>query len=80
MTDSEAQLRLLIRKETGREVSGYSVDDDLFIEMGLDSLEALALLAKLEKHFDFRIPNEEISDTRSIRAILGQIRKAGKLP
>lgn len=71
----ENQLRALIEKETGRDLSPYGVDDDLFAELALDSLEGLAMLAVIEKNFSIVIPNEELSDARTLRAILGHLQK-----
>lgn len=70
---AEKKLRVFIEKQTGRDLSSFSIDDDLFVELALDSLEALGLLAKIEKQFNIRIPNEELSDTRSLRSILNHL-------
>lgn len=69
----ENQLRALIEQETSRDLSSYNLDDDLFAELALDSLEGLALLAKIEKRFDIIIPNEDLSDARTLRAILSHL-------
>lgn len=69
----ENQLRILIEQETGRDLSPFNLDDDLFAELALDSLEGLELLAKIEKKFDIIIPNEEIADARTLRAILSHL-------
>lgn len=67
---SEKEIREFIEKQMKVSLKDYSVDDDLFMILNVDSLDGLALLAKLEKKFDFKIPNESLKDTRSIRAVL----------
>lgn len=74
MNNSQEQdLRIFIENEIGQKLNAYTIDDDLFVELGLDSLGALALLAKIEKKYNIQIPNEELADTRTLRSILNYL-------
>jgi acyl carrier protein len=59
-------------------------DDEPLFEAGLgvDSVEALALLTAIEKRFGVRIPDDEIGlamfqDIRSLAEVLGRVSAAG---
>lgn len=67
---NEQLLRQFIEAQTGISLKNNSADDDLFVVLALDSLDALALLAKIEKKFNFLIPNDQLADTRTINAVL----------
>lgn len=71
MNQSKEQLlRQFIEAQTGVSLKNNSADDDLFVVLALDSLDALALLAKIEKKFNCLIPNDQLADTRTINAVL----------
>lgn len=70
MSGREKEVRAFIEKELNISLKDYNSEVDLFSALGLDSLEALSMLAKLEKKFNFKIPNEELSDTRSISSVM----------
>ena len=65
----ERQLRELIAAVTGRDPSHLTADDDLVEALGLDSLTALRLLAMVEKRFQVRIPDAELTTMRTLRRI-----------
>lgn len=70
---TEAELRMLIAKTTGKDISEVGWDADLVAELGLDSLASLALLAAIERHFEFRFADEELADMRTLRKIHGEL-------
>lgn len=74
MQSKELLLRQFIEGQTGASLAKASVDDDLFVLLALDSLDALALLAKIEKKFNLMIPNEQLADTRTLNAVLKLMR------
>lgn len=41
-------------------------DADLYLELGMPSIQALALLQDLEQHFGITIPDDEFVDSTSI--------------
>ena len=78
----ERDLRTLITRSTGQDISRVGWDADLVAELGLDSLASLSLLAAIERHFDFRFPDEKLSDLRTLRKIHAEIevQRKGDLP
>jgi acyl carrier protein len=72
MTD-ERELRILIARNTGKDVA-LGGDDDIVRELGLDSLGVLALLAAVERRFGFCFPDDQLGEIRTLNQILRQIR------
>ena len=64
--DVERKIRELIAKTTRRDASKIDRDTDLVLALGLDSLAGLRVLAAVEKRFDLRIPDAELSSIRTI--------------
>ena len=79
---TESELRELIGRTTGKDLSHVEWDTDLVAELGLDSLASLSLLAAIERHFDIRFADEKLSDLRTLRKIHFEIEqgKRGELP
>lgn len=49
------------------EIEDYELgDDDLFVELDMDSLQAVQLTAMLENEYDITIPDERIKDMLSV--------------
>lgn len=48
--------------------------DTTFEELGMTSLDALALIADLEEEFDVEIPNEEALGLRDVRQAVACVR------
>ena len=48
--------------------------DTTFEELGMSSLDALALIADLEEEFDVAIPNEEAMALRDVRQAIACVR------
>jgi len=67
---TESQLRELVAVATNRDASGLSLDDDIALELGIDSLGGLRVLAGVEKKFDLRIPDERLSGVLTMRQLL----------
>jgi len=66
----ETELRQTLARQSGRDVDGVGLDDDLVRDLGLDSLAALRLLAAVEKRFDVRLPDERLGELRTLRHVL----------
>lgn len=49
-------------------------DDDFFKTLGIDSLQALDLLTKLEHHFKIELPDYELQGVSDFRTLAGRIR------
>jgi acyl carrier protein len=50
-----------------------SPDDDFFKALGIDSLQALDLLTKLENHFHIELPDYELQGVTDFRTLAGKI-------
>ena len=50
-----------------------SPDDDFFKKLGIDSLQALELLTRLENHFRVELPDYEIQGVTDFRTLAGKI-------
>ncbi len=50
-----------------------SPDDDFFKTLGIDSLQALDLLTKLENHFRVELPDYELQDVSDFRTLASRI-------
>jgi acyl carrier protein len=50
-----------------------SPDDDFFKTLGIDSLQALDLLTKLENHFRVELPDYELQGVTDFRTLAGKI-------
>jgi acyl carrier protein len=50
-----------------------SPDDDFFKTLGIDSLQALDLLTKLESHFRVELPDYELQGVSDFRTLASKI-------
>lgn len=50
-----------------------SSDDDFFKKLGIDSLQALDLLTRLENHFGVELPDYEIQGVNDFRTLASRI-------
>ena len=50
-----------------------SPDDDFFKKLGVDSLQVLALLTRLENHFEVELPDYELQGVTDFRTLAGKI-------
>jgi acyl carrier protein len=66
----EPQLRKVLTEICQKDLSTVSLDADLIMELGLDSLAGLRLLAALEKKFQIRFPDHRLGEFRTMRQLL----------
>ena len=50
-----------------------SPDDDFFKKLGIDSLQALGLLTRLENHFSVELPDYEVQGVSDFRTLAERI-------
>jgi acyl carrier protein len=50
-----------------------AADDDFFKKLGIDSLQALSLLTKLEQHFNIELPDYEMQGVSDFRTLAERI-------
>lgn len=48
-------------------------DDDFFKALGIDSLQALDLLTRLERHFNVELPDYELQGVSDFRTLASRI-------
>jgi len=54
-------------------VDDVAPDDDFFQKLGIDSLQALALLTRLENHFNIELPDYEMQGVVDFRTLTDRI-------
>ena len=52
---------------------GLSPEDDFFKKLGIDSLQALELLTRLENHFGVELPDYEVQGVTDFRTLAERI-------
>jgi acyl carrier protein len=50
-----------------------SPDDDFFKKLGIDSLQALSMLTRLEQHFNVELPDYELQGVSNFRTLAERI-------
>ena len=50
-----------------------SADDDFFKTLGIDSLQTLDLLTRLEQHFNVELPDYELQGVSDFRSLASRI-------
>jgi acyl carrier protein len=50
-----------------------SPDDDFFKKLGIDSLQALSMLTRLEQHFNVELPDYELQGVSDFRTLAERI-------
>jgi len=50
-----------------------SPDDDFFKKLGIDSLQALSLLTRIERHFNVELPDYELQGVSDFRTLAERI-------
>ncbi len=50
-----------------------AADDDFFKKLGIDSLQALSLLTRLENHFGVELPDYELQGVSDFRTLAARI-------
>src|SRR5690606_917504 len=58
-----------------RPAGTLSADDDLFQSLGIDSMQALDLLTRLEETFDVEIPDYELQGVATFRDLADLVRR-----
>jgi acyl carrier protein len=53
--------------------SSLAPDDDFFTKLGINSLQALELLSRLENHFGIELPDYEVQGVSDFRTLASRI-------
>ncbi len=54
-------------------VGSLAPDDDFFKKLGIDSLQTLELLSRLENHFGVELPDYEVQGVSDFRTLASRI-------
>ena len=65
---------ILLKTSTGSKISQLDEDDSLK-EQGVDSLDLLDFYFNLEEHYNIQIPDEDVSELRSLKDIQNYLSK-----
>ena len=74
-TDTLPRLVDLAASHFGKDASVLGADDDFFEKLGIDSLQAMDLLTRLEEAFDVEIPDYELQDVRTFSGLATVIQR-----
>lgn len=73
---NEPAVRAILAELTQTDPAEIGLDDDAEEVLAIDSLSRLALVAAIEERFDVRIPDEKLSELRTMRHVLDALDKA----
>jgi acyl carrier protein len=78
MSDLEQRLRAVLGEVSRQDLTRTGLNDDLVLELGLDSLASLRLLAAVEKRFGVRFPDDRLAVFRTLRQLHDFIASQGQ--
>jgi acyl carrier protein len=67
----------ILSELAGIEASAIRIDDDLRLDLGLDSIRAMELLAFLSDDLGVEVGVEETADLRTVSQVLALVRSRG---
>jgi acyl carrier protein len=67
------ELIQLAAKQFRTPAETLSADDDFFAKLGINSLQALDLLTRLENHFKIELPDYEVQGVTDFRTLAERI-------
>ncbi|CRX37200.1 / acpA / Acyl carrier protein /:72637 Forward [Candidatus Hepatoplasma crinochetorum] len=68
------ELKKIAKKETGKDIS----KDDTFRDLGIDSIDLLDFVMKVENHFNIKIEDSELLKINSISDVISILEKKVK--
>jgi acyl carrier protein len=77
-TEIETGVRALIAEISRQDVSSIGRNDDLAEQLGVDSLQGLQILARVEQRFRIRLPDEELIRMRTIGRIADLVERLSR--
>jgi acyl carrier protein len=73
--DVERQVRGIVSRVAKVPESRLGLDTDLRIDLNVDSLQGLQIVAAVEKQFGLRVPDEELDLYTSVRSIVDTLKR-----
>lgn len=62
-----------VLKNVSRRPIQPTLDSDLVVDLGFDSLQVLEVIAELEDRFDISIPLNDVPTTRTVAQVVAQV-------
>lgn len=62
-----------VLKNVSRRPIEPTLESDLIVDLGLDSLQVLEVIAELEDRFDISIPLNDVPATRTVAQVVGEV-------
>lgn len=62
-----------VLKNVSRRPIQPTLDSDLVVDLGFDSLQVLEVIAELEDRFDISIPLNDVPTTRTVAQVVSQV-------
>lgn len=63
-------LKTIFEEETNRSLDSLADDDVLAEDFALDSVDLVSLLMRVESHFQVRLTNAELTESRTVGALI----------
>jgi acyl carrier protein len=73
LNTTEQDVATIVSAITRAPIERIAPDTDLRIELNVDSLQGLQIVAAIEKHFDVTVPDDEIDMYTDVRTIAGTV-------
>lgn len=67
------ELRQIVEIAMDQEVAEFGMDMDLYEDIGMDSMGAVAMVVEIQRRFRVRLKDEEVPDLRTPRSLLLRI-------
>jgi acyl carrier protein len=74
-SDVAARTRAALAARLKRNVDAIQLQDDLRNDLGLDSLDMIELLFKIEEVFDLEIPNEDLVQIATVGDVIAYVER-----
>ncbi len=79
MNDLEMKIKSVIAEKAGKSISDIRDDASFIEDLGLDSLDLVDMIMKLEEEFGISIPDEDLDKIRTVKDAINYIKeKANK--
>jgi acyl carrier protein len=73
MGSIEEEVTQIISRVTKIPAAEILPDTDLRLDLNIDSLQGLQIMAALEQHFDVTVPDDELGDHSNVREIVAAV-------
>ena len=77
MDPVEQEVRRIVAHIAKVPAERLTPDTDLRVELNVDSLQGLQIVAALEKRFGVTVPDEELDNYTTVRAITETVKRLG---